>query len=36
MPAYLMEDRSLPQFSLTALIHFGDLYVPAGQEGLGA
>lgn len=35
MPAYIMEDRSLPQFSLTALIHFGDLYVPAGQEGLG-
>ena len=35
MPAYIMEDRSLPQFSLTAIIHFGDLYVPAGQEGLG-
>lgn len=36
MPSYLMEDRTLPQFSLTALIHFGDLYVPAGQEGLGS
>jgi zinc protease len=35
MPAYLMEDRSLPQFALTALIHFGDLYAPVGQEGLG-
>jgi zinc protease len=35
MPAYLMQDSTLPQFSLTALIHFGDLYVPAGQEGLG-
>lgn len=35
-PAYLMEDHSLPQFSLTALIHFGDLYTPAGQEGLGS
>lgn len=34
-PAYLMEDRALPQFSLTALIHFGDLYTPQGQEGLG-
>jgi zinc protease len=34
-PAYLTEDRSLPQFSLTALIHFGDLYTPEGQEGLG-
>jgi predicted Zn-dependent peptidase len=34
--AYIQEDRSLPQFSISALINFGDLYVPRDKKGLGA
>ncbi len=34
--AYVQEDHALPLVSISALIHFGDLYVPKGMEGLGA
>lgn len=33
---YIQEDHSLPQFTISALINFGDLYVPENQRGLGA
>ena len=33
--AYLQEDRSLPLFSISAIINFGDLYVPEEKAGLG-
>jgi predicted Zn-dependent peptidase len=33
--AYIQEDRDLPLFTITALVHFGDLYVPKEKAGLG-
>lgn len=33
--AYIQEDRSLPLVSVSALIHFGNLYVPKEKTGLG-
>jgi predicted Zn-dependent peptidase len=33
--AYLQEDRSLPLVNISALINFGDLYVPKDKAGLG-
>ncbi len=32
--AYIQEDRALPMVSLSAIVHFGGLYVPDGKEGL--
>jgi len=34
--AYIMEDRALPSVSVSAIVNFGDLYVPAGKEGLAS
>jgi zinc protease len=34
--AYVKEDNALPLVSISALVNFGDLYVPKGKEGLGA
>ena len=34
--AYVQEDRSLPLFNISALVNFGNLYVPKEKEGLGA
>jgi predicted Zn-dependent peptidase len=31
---YIQEDRSLPLFNISALINFGDLYVPKDKSGL--
>ncbi len=33
---YVQEDHSLPLFTVSALINFGDLYVPKEKEGLGS
>jgi predicted Zn-dependent peptidase len=33
--AYVQEDRSLPLFTITAIVNCGDLYVPKDKAGLG-
>jgi zinc protease len=33
--AYIQEDHSLPVFTISALVNFGDLYVPREKTGLG-
>ncbi len=33
--AYIQEDRSLPLVSVSALVHFGNLYLPKEKAGLG-
>lgn len=33
--AYFQEDHSLPLFTISALVNFGDLYVPENKTGLG-
>lgn len=34
--AYVQEDHSLPLFNISALINFGDLYVPKNKKGLAS
>lgn len=34
--AYVQEDHSLPLFNISALINFGDLYVPRDKKGLAS
>jgi predicted Zn-dependent peptidase len=34
--AYIQEDHSLPLFTISALVNFGDLYVPEDKTGLGS
>jgi len=34
--AYIQEDRELPIVSITALVNFGEIYVPADKTGLAA
>ncbi len=34
--AYIQEDHSLPIFNISAIINFGDLYVPEEKTGLGS
>jgi zinc protease len=34
--AYVQEDRGLPLFNISALVNFGNLYVPKEKAGLGA
>ncbi len=34
--AYVQEDHSLPLFNISAIINFGDLYVPEEKTGLGS
>jgi len=33
---YAQEDRSLPLFTISALVRFGDIYVPKDKQGLGS
>jgi predicted Zn-dependent peptidase len=33
--AYVQEDHTLPLFTISALVNFGNLYVPKEKEGLG-
>ena len=33
--AYIQEDHSLPLFTISALVNFGDLYVPQEKTGFG-
>jgi zinc protease len=33
---YVQEDHSLPLFTISALVNFGDLYIPKEKEGLGS
>jgi predicted Zn-dependent peptidase len=33
---YVQEDHSLPVFTLSALVNFGDAYIPKDKAGLGA
>lgn len=34
--AYIQEDHSLPLFNISAIINFGDLYIPKEKTGLGS
>ncbi len=34
--AYVQEDHTLPLFNISALIHFGSLYVPKDKKGLAS
>jgi zinc protease len=34
--AYIQEDHSLPIFNISAIVNFGDLYVPKEKTGLGS
>ncbi|MGB7295609.1 MAG: pitrilysin family protein [Candidatus Aminicenantales bacterium] len=33
--AYIQEDHSVPLFTISALVNFGDLYIPQEKTGLG-
>jgi zinc protease len=36
MKGYIKEDRNLPLFDISALIHYGNLYDPEGKAGLAS